>query len=131
MTHVCLETNSKGPHECPENIFRFNGVFSLQYRVNTEVVACAAICLSMACMTVGLCILSVSTKPDLLSCPALQLLVKWWSDYPGGLLEQRVVQPIQNYLTKELMATKKLTISVMNAIKVCSTYIHIGDTLYS
>ena len=50
----------------------------------------------------------------------LQLLVKWWSDYPGGLLEQRVVQPIQNYLTKELMATKKLTISVMNAIKVGS-----------
>lgn len=29
-----------------------------------------------------------------------------------------MVAPIQSYLTKELMATKKLTISVMNAIKV-------------
>jgi hypothetical protein len=46
------------------------------------------------------------------------LLVKWWSDYPAGLLEERVVKPVQAYLTKELMATKKLTISVMNAIKV-------------
>jgi hypothetical protein len=48
----------------------------------------------------------------------LQLLVKWWSDYPAELLEQRVVAPMQAYLTKELMATKKLTIGVMNAIKV-------------
>lgn len=47
-----------------------------------------------------------------------QLLVKWWSDYPAQLLEQRVVAPMQSYLTKELMATKKLTIGVMNAIKV-------------
>jgi hypothetical protein len=51
------------------------------------------------------------------SCP-LQLLVKWWSEYAGELLLTRVVSPIQSYLTKELMATKKLTISVMNAIKV-------------
>lgn len=51
-------------------------------------------------------------------CAAEQLLVKWWSDYPAQLLEQRVVAPIQSYLTKELMATKKLTIGVMNAIKV-------------
>jgi hypothetical protein len=49
---------------------------------------------------------------------APQLLVKWWSDYPGSLLEARVVAPMQSYLTKELMATKKLTIGVMNAIKV-------------
>jgi hypothetical protein len=49
----------------------------------------------------------------------MQLLVKWWSDYPAPLLEQRVVAPMQSYLTKELMATKKLTIGVMNAIKVC------------
>lgn len=48
------------------------------------------------------------------------LLVKWWSDYPGPLLEERVVRPLQSYLTKELMATKKLTVSVMNAIKVLS-----------
>jgi hypothetical protein len=48
----------------------------------------------------------------------LQLLVKWWSDYPAELLERRVVAPMQAYLTKELMATKKLTIGVMNAIKV-------------
>lgn len=47
-----------------------------------------------------------------------QLLVKWWSDYPADLLESRVVAPMQAYLTKELMATKKLTIGVMNAIKV-------------
>lgn len=46
------------------------------------------------------------------------MLVKWWSDYPAQLLEQRVVAPMQSYLTKELMATKKLTIGVMNAIKV-------------
>lgn len=51
-------------------------------------------------------------------CFLLQLLVKWWSDYPAPLLEQRVVAPMQSYLTKELMATKKLTIGVMNAIKV-------------
>jgi hypothetical protein len=54
----------------------------------------------------------------LFSTCALQLLVKWWSDYPAPLLEQRVVAPMQSYLTKELMATKKLTIGVMNAIKV-------------
>lgn len=29
-----------------------------------------------------------------------------------------MVAPMQSYLTKELMATKKLTIGVMNAIKV-------------
>lgn len=53
------------------------------------------------------------------ACAApLQLLVKWWSDYPAELLERRVVAPMQTYLTKELMATKKLTIGVMNAIKV-------------
>lgn len=51
----------------------------------------------------------------------IQLLVKWWSDYPAELLEQRVVAPMQSYLTKELMATKKLTIGVMNAIKVCQS----------
>ncbi len=47
-----------------------------------------------------------------------QLLVKWWSDYTGDLLLHRVVKPLQSYLTIELMATKKLTVGVMNAIKV-------------
>jgi hypothetical protein len=56
--------------------------------------------------------------------PHSQLLVKWWSDYPANLLEQRVVAPMQSYLTKELMATKKLTIGVMNAIKVGSLCTH-------
>jgi alpha-tubulin suppressor-like RCC1 family protein len=46
------------------------------------------------------------------------LLVKWWADYPGDLLEARVVRPLQRYLTDELYATKKLTVHVMNAIKV-------------
>jgi ubiquitin-protein ligase E3 A len=46
------------------------------------------------------------------------LLVKWWAEYPAELLETRVVKPLQKYLTDELYATKKLTISVMNVIKV-------------
>lgn len=46
------------------------------------------------------------------------LLVKWWAEYPPDLLEQRVVRPLQKYLTDELYATKKLTVSVMNVIKV-------------
>ena len=46
------------------------------------------------------------------------LIVGWLSSYPAELLEQRVVSPLQKYLTDELYATKKLTISVMNAIKV-------------
>jgi hypothetical protein len=46
------------------------------------------------------------------------LLVKWWADYPGDLLERRVVRPLQDYLTSELVVTKKLTVSVMNVIKV-------------
>ncbi|CAD7697676.1 unnamed protein product [Ostreobium quekettii] len=51
---------------------------------------------------------------------ARHLLVKWWGEYPGELLEEAVVKPLQCYVTKELMATKKLTVSVMNAIKVLS-----------
>ncbi|KAK9909040.1 hypothetical protein WJX75_006403 [Coccomyxa subellipsoidea] len=46
------------------------------------------------------------------------MLVKWWAEYPEDLLEQRVVRPLQDYLTSELMVTKKLTVSVMNVIKV-------------
>ena len=46
------------------------------------------------------------------------LLVGWWAAYDPSLLETRVVRPLQTYLTDELYATKKLTISVMNAIKV-------------
>lgn len=46
------------------------------------------------------------------------LLVKWWAEYPADLLESRVVRPLQKYLTDELYATKKLTVSVMNVIKV-------------
>jgi len=42
--------------------------------------------------------------------PCLQLLVKWWAEYPAELLETRVVKPLQKYLTDELYATKKLTI---------------------
>ena len=49
---------------------------------------------------------------------AMQTLVKWWAEYPGELLEARVVKPLQQYLTDELVVTKKLTVSVMNTIKV-------------
>ncbi len=48
----------------------------------------------------------------------MQTLVSWWSDYPEELLTQRVLQPLQSYLTTELVVTKKLTVSVMNTIKV-------------
>ena len=48
----------------------------------------------------------------------LQTLVKWWAEYPPELLESRVVKPLQQYLTDELVVTKKLTVSVMNTIKV-------------
>lgn len=48
----------------------------------------------------------------------LQCLVKWWAEYPGPLLQERVVVPLQQYLTDELFVTKKLTVSVMNVIKV-------------
>ena len=51
-------------------------------------------------------------------CGAPQILVKWWAEYPGELLERRVVKPLQQYLTDELVVTKKLTVSVMNTIKV-------------
>jgi hypothetical protein len=44
--------------------------------------------------------------------------VKWWAEYPGPLLQERVVVPLQQYLTDELFVTKKLTVSVMNVIKV-------------
>lgn len=47
-----------------------------------------------------------------------QVLIKWWAEYPPALLEARVVQPLQAYLTSELCVTKKLTVSVMNTIKV-------------
>jgi len=50
--------------------------------------------------------------------PPLQCLVKWWAEYPGPLLQERVVVPLQQYLTDELFVTKKLTVSVMNVIKV-------------
>ena len=49
---------------------------------------------------------------------AVQTLVKWWAEYPPELLEARVVKPLQQYLTDELVVTKKLTVSVMNTIKV-------------
>lgn len=48
----------------------------------------------------------------------VQILVKWWSEYPAKLLQERVVNPLQQYLTDELSTTKKLTVSVMNSIKV-------------
>ncbi|KAJ9519625.1 hypothetical protein QJQ45_013359 [Haematococcus lacustris] len=48
----------------------------------------------------------------------LQLLVQSWAAYPGPLLSERMVQPLQSYLTKELTATKKLTTSIMAVIRV-------------
>lgn len=56
--------------------------------------------------------------PKLSLLLALQCLVKWWAEYPGPLLQERVVIPLQQYLTDELFVTKKLTVSVMNVIKV-------------
>lgn len=47
-----------------------------------------------------------------------QLLVRWWSTYPKDILAERVVRPLQSYITVELQATKKLTLAVMNSIKV-------------
>ncbi|KAJ9519970.1 hypothetical protein QJQ45_014702 [Haematococcus lacustris] len=47
-----------------------------------------------------------------------QLLVQSWAAYPGPLLSERMVQPLQSYLTKELTATKKLTTSIMAVIRV-------------
>ena len=44
--------------------------------------------------------------------------MKWWAEYPAELLDKRVVRPLQQYLTDELFVTKKLTVSVMNVIKV-------------
>lgn len=57
---------------------------------------------------------------DSLKAPGcvVQCLVKWWAEYPGPLLQERVVMPLQQYLTDELFVTKKLTVSVMNVIKV-------------
>eukprot|EP00210_Caulerpa_lentillifera_P008643 g8243.t1 len=46
------------------------------------------------------------------------MLIKGWVDYPDDLLEHAVIKPLQSYVTKELMVTKKLTVTVMNAIKV-------------
>jgi hypothetical protein len=47
-----------------------------------------------------------------------QLLVRWWSSYRKDILSNRVVKPLQSYITIELQATKKLTLAVMNSIKV-------------
>ena len=47
-----------------------------------------------------------------------QLLVRWWSTYPKDILAERVVRPLQSYITVKLQATKKLTLAVMNSIKV-------------
>ena len=55
----------------------------------------------------------------LLAPPAARrTLVRWWAATPADLLGARVVAPLQRYLTDELAATKELTVSVMNAIKV-------------
>eukprot|EP00210_Caulerpa_lentillifera_P001329 g1279.t1 len=51
---------------------------------------------------------------------ARSLLSKGWAEYSGLLLKQAVIHPLQAYVTKELTATKKLTVTVMNAIKVLS-----------
>ena len=62
-----------------------------------------------------------STREDVwltLWGPVAQILVKWWAEYPEQLLARRVVAPLQAYLTSELVITKKLTVSVMNTIKV-------------
>ena len=61
---------------------------------------------------------NLSTRPELTSLVLVQCLVKWWAEYPGPLLQERVVLPLQQYLTDELFVTKKLTVSVMNVIKV-------------
>eukprot|EP00798_Chlamydomonas_sp_ICE-L_P023306 gene23306-30543_t len=47
-----------------------------------------------------------------------QLLVKWWIECPGSLLLDRVVKPMLGFLSRELLATKMLNLSVMNVIKV-------------
>lgn len=48
----------------------------------------------------------------------MQVLVKWWGEYPAWLLNTRVVIPLQHFLTSELARTKKLTTEVMDTIKV-------------
>lgn len=48
----------------------------------------------------------------------VQVLVKWWGEYPAWLLNTRVVIPLQHFLTSELAQTKKLTTEVMDTIKV-------------
>ncbi|MEW5307247.1 MAG: hypothetical protein WDW36_009655 [Sanguina aurantia] len=53
-------------------------------------------------------------------CVTQRLLVRWWAEYDGGLLERSVVAPMQAFLTQELAVTKRLTIGVMNVIKVLS-----------
>ncbi|GLC36844.1 hypothetical protein PLESTB_000776500 [Pleodorina starrii] len=45
-------------------------------------------------------------------------LVRWWAEYPGPLLEKRLVAPLQSHLTRELGATKKLTGALMAVIQV-------------
>ncbi len=48
----------------------------------------------------------------------MQLLVRWWASYPPDLLNERLIQPMQAFITKELAAVKKLTSSIMAVIKV-------------
>uniref|UniRef100_A0A061R666 Ubiquitin-protein ligase E3 A n=1 Tax=Tetraselmis sp. GSL018 TaxID=582737 RepID=A0A061R666_9CHLO len=59
-------------------------------------------------------ILSASSRHN--SCR--QMLHKWWAEFPAGILYHRLVQPLQSYLTSELMKLKKLTNHVMNCIKL-------------
>eukprot|EP00873_Tetraselmis_striata_P010062 jgi/Tetstr1/430326/TSEL_020151.t1 len=59
-------------------------------------------------------ILSASSRHP--SCR--RMLQRWWAEYPAAVLHPRLVQPLQGYLTSELMKLKKLTVNVMNCIKL-------------
>ena len=59
----------------------------------------------------------------------VQTLVNWWSDYPEDVLTQRVLQPLQKYLTTELVVIKQLTVSVMYTIKVRWRFVLRVDTV--
>ena len=54
----------------------------------------------------GLCLLGKGSKQKqgsiLNSLCHLQYLILGWSEYKANLLQQRVVQPLQNFLTQQL-----------------------------
>ena len=85
---------------------------SFSFRITARRVCPAAICLPHVALpsTIQPPIIGVLPPPHTLVAPppppsSCQLLVKWWSECPAAILKERVVKPLQAFLTKVWCAT--------------------------